>query len=148
MRLLCVQCMQVNQVSDSDPPGADGKVRVKCPACGFTTVITRKSAGVAATKKDSKAKRSSSAAVETEEITGKTKTPPVEGEWMIRRLDGTESGPLTFIQIREMIASSELGKIDEVRKLDERYVPAAFHETISELFNELETAEVERKPDT
>jgi hypothetical protein len=64
------------------------------------------------------------------------------GDWMVRRLDGTEAGPLTFDALKQMIREGDIGKIDEVRRLDERYVPAAFHELTAELFNELDMAEV------
>lgn len=152
MRLLCVQCLKVNEVPEDAETDADGKLRVVCDACSFVTVITRRAPG------------QSKPAPNAGQPTHLPKPPPPKppprdteeaataehlyedlfdgksvGDWMVRHLDGTELGPLTFEQIREMIATGRLGKIDEVRKLDERYVPAAFHEATAELFNELET---------
>lgn len=161
MRLLCVQCLKVNDVTDDVQPDDSGKVRVECPGCGFVTVITRRAPGQkkadapAARPAPRPERRPEPAPIPEEPIgaeAGSDSTNPqnlydnlfdesVEavGDWMVRHLDGTEVGPLSFDDIKDMISTGKLGKIDEVRKLDERYVPAAFHEATAELFNELET---------
>ena len=43
MKVLCVQCMKLNELSDS-APAVEGKVKFPCPHCGFVTVVTRKAA--------------------------------------------------------------------------------------------------------
>lgn len=159
MRLLCVQCLKVNDVEDDAETDANGKVRVECPACGFVTVITRRAPGQAQAPSQkartptpppkpppTNPQPANDGAGESGETTSKNLYKDLfdaeetsVGDWMVRHLDGTEVGPITFDEIREMISSGQLGKIDEVRKLDERYVPAAFHEATAELFNELET---------
>ncbi len=152
MKVLCVQCMKLNDLPDSTP-AVDNKVKFPCPHCGFVTVVTRKAA-----------RKAVNPAPVPEEPTGRREieTTPAEprrnakslhdelfdgsekevGDWMVRRLDGTEAGPLTFEALREMIREGDIGKIDEVRRLEERYVPAAFHELTAELFNELDMAGV------
>ncbi len=160
MKVLCVQCLKLNDLQDSVPPGQDGKVRFPCPHCGFVTVVTKKGAKAAkpaqqpaptppprqeAPRAQAEALRKSRA----EDTTSSTKALHDElfdgseqavGDWMVRRLDGTEAGPLTFDVLKEMIREGEIGKIDEVRRMEERYVPAAFHELTAELFNELDMA--------
>jgi hypothetical protein len=152
MKVLCVQCMKLNELPDS-APAVDGRVKFPCPSCGFVTVVTRKAARKPA---------GAPAQVNVEPPTRPIETTPSEprknakslheelfdgsekevGDWMVRRLDGTEAGPLTFEALREMIREGDIGKIDEVRRLEERYVPAAFHELTAELFNELDMAGV------
>lgn len=144
MKVLCVQCLKLNELKDGGAPNADGKVRFPCPHCGFVTVVTRKAARAAppvvAKAPDPEPEPEPSLPQKTldeELFDGSEKEV---GDWMVRRLDGTEAGPLTFESLREMICEGDIGKIDEVRRLEERYVPAAFHELTAELFNELDMA--------
>lgn len=162
MKFLCVQCMKLNDLADDLPAGEDGKIRFPCPHCGFVTVITRKTAKnrapVTTPSADPPTARipsdpridaggagaragsgGSSRSLDEELFDGSEKEV---GDWMVRRLDGTEAGPLTFEQLKEMIRDGDIGKIDEVRQLEERYVPAAFHELTADLFNELDMAGV------
>ena len=174
MKVLCVQCMKLNDL----PDGAEGKVKLACPNCGFVTVVTRKAAKnrAPAPAKDAgddrpttsdgqpvyKPPRQSDLPTgKPHRAVGTAGTVPANdprrkslhdelfdgsekavGDWMVRRLDGTEAGPLTFDALKEMIREGDIGKIDEVRRLEERYVPAAFHEQTAELFNELDMAGV------
>lgn len=168
MKVLCVQCLKLNDLADDTPAGEDGKTRFPCPHCSFVTVVTRKKARAAAppppaapsTKPSAKPvmprgtpppKRPSASMEERPTA----KQPPASladelfdgsekdvGDWMVRRLDGTEAGPLTFEELKQMIQEGDIGKIDEVRRMEERYVPAAFHELTAELFNELDMAGV------
>lgn len=158
MKVLCVQCMKLNELPES-AAAVEGKVKFPCPNCGFVTVVTRKAAKKAAPPPpppepdpDSATEPDPRAMPPT---TGDTRRPSRSlhdelfdgseeqvGDWMVRRLDGTEAGPLTFEQLKEMIQEGDIGKIDEVRRLEERYVPAAFHELTAELFNELDMAGV------
>ena len=158
MKVLCVQCLKLNELPDDSPAGDDGKVRFPCPHCQFVTVVTRKKAKGAAPKPAPKSEprmpmptpqpaRPAVAAnakggaqpkkLEDELFDGSEKEV---GDWMVRRLDGTEAGPLTFEELKQMIRDGDIGKIDEVRRMEERYVPAAFHELTAELFNELDMA--------
>lgn len=168
MKVLCVQCLKLNDLTEetSAAPGVDGKVRFPCPHCGFVTVVTRKKARAATppapTPPEKKptpapsrpALRPAAGSSERDRVTAKQ---PVQasledelfdgsekevGDWMVRRLDGTEAGPLQFEELRQMIRDGDIGKIDEVRRMEERYVPAAFHELTAELFNELDMAGV------
>ena len=146
MKVLCVQCMKLNELPDSSP-SADGKVKFPCPSCGFVTVVTRKPARKAAASATAPPPRPIEATpseprkvaknLHDELFDGSEKEV---GDWMVRRLDGTEAGPITFEALKEMIREGDIGKIDEVRRLEERYVPAAFHELTAELFNELDMA--------
>ena len=153
MKVLCVQCMKLNDLPDSTP-AVENKVKFACPGCGFVTVITRKAARKAASpppvvieeRTESREyettpsePRRNAKSLHDELFDGSEKEV---GDWMVRRLDGTEAGPLTFESLREMIREGDIGKIDEVRRLEERYVPAAFHELTAELFNELDMAGV------
>lgn len=167
MKVLCVQCLKLNDLSeDTAPPPEDGKVRFPCPHCGFVTVVTRKKAKAAAppppaAKNAGRAPspvvpRGTPAPRPSERATAKPQASLAEelfdgsekdvGDWMVRRLDGTEAGPLVFDELRQMIRDGDIGKIDEVRRMDERYVPAAFHELTAELFNELDMAGVGPPP--
>lgn len=170
MKVLCVQCLKLNDLTDDAPAGDDGKTRFPCPHCGFVTVVTRKKAKAAAAPapaapaakpagskppvmpRETPAPKRPSAAVDERPT---AKQPPASladelfdgsekdvGDWMVRRLDGTEAGPLTFEELKQMIRDGDIGKIDEVRRMEERYVPAAFHELTAELFNELDMAGV------
>jgi len=151
MKVLCVQCMKLNDLPDSTP-AVDNKVKFPCPSCGFVTVVTRKAARKPATppvqveveaprpiEATPAEPRKSARELHDELFDGSEKEV---GDWMVRRLDGTEAGPLTFEALKEMIREGDIGKIDEVRRLEERYVPAAFHELTAELFNELDMAGV------
>lgn len=164
MKVLCVQCLKLNALQDTVPPGQDGKVRFPCPHCGFVTVVTRRAAKKApepappARKSDPRQETNTGAHRERarRQAASENTNPQANrkslhdelfdgseekvGDWMVRRLDGTEAGPLTFESLREMIREGDIGKIDEVRRLEERYVPAAFHELTAELFNELDMA--------
>lgn len=169
MKVLCVQCLKLNDLADDTPPGEDGKTRFPCPHCAFVTVVTRKKAKAApvAAPPPAAAKpaaKSAPAAVQPrdkrpnagDDDRPTAKNPPAAsladelfdgsekdvGDWMVRRLDGTEAGPLTFEELKQMIQDGDIGKIDEVRRMEERYVPAAFHELTAELFNELDMAGV------
>ncbi len=146
MKVLCVQCLKLNELKDGGAPNADGKVRFPCPHCGFVTVVTRKAARavppVAAKAPEPEPEPEPEPSLpqktlDEELFDGSEKEV---GDWMVRRLDGTEAGPLSFESLREMIREGDIGKIDEVRRLEERYVPAAFHELTAELFNELDMA--------
>ena len=169
MKVLCVQCLKLNDLADDTPPGDDGKVRFPCPHCGFVTVVTRRKAkaGAAAPapapasqpspvvprgtppprraegEDDRPTARQPAKSLEAELFDG---TEKEVGDWMVRRLDGTEAGPLTFEELKQMIRDGDIGKIDEVRRMEERYVPAAFHELTAELFNELDMAGVGPPP--
>lgn len=138
MKVLCVQCLKLNELKDAGAPNAGGKVRFPCPHCGFVTVVTRKAARTAAPVPEPEPEPSIPQKTLDEELFDGSEEKV--GDWMVRRLDGTEAGPLTFETLREMIREGDIGKIDEVRKLEERYVPAAFHELTAELFNELDMA--------
>lgn len=149
MKVLCVQCMKLNDLPDSTP-AVDNKVKFPCPSCGFVTVVTRKPARKQAGAPPQAAPEPAPPVEATEPrrvaknlhdelFDGSEKEV---GDWMVRRLDGTEAGPLTFEALKEMIREGDIGKIDEVRRLEERYVPAAFHELTAELFNELDMAGV------
>ena len=157
MKVLCVQCMKLNELPESSP-AADGKVKFSCPNCAFVTVVTRKAARKVAPPPPAEddpptepARPRGRDAEPTPEPRREAKNLHDElfdgsdkeiGDWMVRRLDGTEAGPLTFESLKEMIREGDIGKIDEVRRLEERYVPAAFHELTAELFNELDMASV------
>lgn len=138
MKVLCVQCLKLNELKDAGAANADGKVRFPCPHCGFVTVVTRKAARTAAPVPEPEPEPSLPQKTLDEELFDGSEEKV--GDWMVRRLDGTEAGPLTFETLREMIREGDIGKIDEVRRLEERYVPAAFHELTAELFNELDMA--------
>lgn len=161
MKVLCVQCLKLNDLADDVPPGDDGKVRFPCPHCGFVTVVTRKKAKQAAPPKPANPPAVAPKGTppprpmlrESERPTAKQPKGNLAdelfdgsekevGDWMVRRLDGTEAGPLTFEELKQMIRDGDIGKIDEVRRMQERYVPAAFHEMTAELFNELDMAGV------
>ena len=178
MKVLCVQCLKLNELADDTVPGADGKVRFPCPHCNFVTVVTRKKAkGAAAAPAPAAAKgmekdRDTAPPANRPRGVAPAGTPPPRrdpdagkpagkrnleaelfdgsekdvGDWMVRRLDGTEAGPLAFEELRQMIRDGDIGKIDEVRRMEERYVPAAFHELTAELFNELDMAGVSPPP--
>jgi hypothetical protein len=158
LKVLCVQCLKLNDLPDA-APGGDGKVRFPCPNCGFVTVVTRKAAkrapGPPIGATDSPGPTRPAMKVDLETTPSEPRRPAKSlhdelfdgsekqiGDWMVRRLDGTEAGPLNFEDLKEMIREGDIGKIDEVRRLDERYVPAAFHELTAELFNELDMAGV------
>lgn len=163
MRVLCVQCLKLNDLPDDSASAEDGKVRFPCPHCGFVTVVTRKKARQAAPqpppapvvpratppqgrpKSDERptSKQQPLASLADELFDGSEKEV---GDWMVRRLDGTEAGPLMFDELRQMIRDGDIGKIDEVRRMEERYVPAAFHELTAELFNELDMAGMSPPP--
>ena len=141
MKVLCVQCLKLNELKDGGAPNADGKVRFPCPHCGFVTVVTRKAARAArpaVVQPEPEPEPSLPQKTLDEELFDGSEKEV--GDWMVRRLDGTEAGPLSFESLREMIREGDIGKIDEVRRLEERYVPAAFHELTAELFNELDMA--------
>lgn len=172
MKVLCVQCLKLNDLTEetSGPPPEDGKVRFPCPHCGFVTVVTRRKAKQAAPAPPPQQKPASRpptpapqrpsslrpAAGEKDRVTAKQPKALADelfdgsekdvGDWMVRRLDGTEAGPLQFEELRQMIRDGDIGKIDEVRRMEERYVPAAFHELTAELFNELDMASVGPPP--
>lgn len=177
MKVLCVQCLKLNDLNEetAGPPDENGKVRFPCPGCGFVTVVTRRkakqAAPVAPTVAEKGGGRNSPSPVqprgtpspvrpragESERVTAKQPQASLEdelfdgsekdvGDWMVRRLDGTEAGPLMFDELRQMIRDGDIGKIDEVRRMEERYVPAAFHELTAELFNELDMAGVGPPP--
>lgn len=164
MKVLCVQCLKLNDLADDTPAGDDGKVRFPCPHCQFVTVVTRKKAKSAPAKPAAPkseprmpmptpppsrpapvaaARGGAPKKLEDELFDGSEKEV---GDWMVRRLDGTEAGPLTFEELKQMIRDGDIGKIDEVRRMEERYVPAAFHELTAELFNELDMAGVGPPP--
>ncbi len=139
MKVLCVQCIRLNEVPDDvESSEGEGKLRFPCPSCGFVTVVTRTRPKGAAREAEpfpaGGAPRSRT--LEEELFDG---VPREAGDWMVRRLDGSESGPHDWETLTAMIHSGSVGKIDEVRRRDERYVPAAFHEKTAELFNALDT---------
>ena len=169
MKVLCVQCLKMNDLGDELSSGDDGKVRFPCPHCGFVTVVTRKKAKASSAPPQpppqveaKPAKRPAApppkpvpAAADERPTNKQRKNLEAElfdgaekevGDWMVRRLDGTEAGPITFDELRSMIQEGDIGKIDEVRRMEERYVPAAFHEETAELFNELDMAGVGSPP--
>lgn len=170
MKVLCVQCLKLNDLADDAQPGDDGKVRYPCPHCAFVTVVTRKKA-----RKASPPAPEPKSGLRTNPVMPSGTPPPGRprsgneqstsklpaasladelfdgsekevGDWMVRRLDGTEAGPLVFEELRQMIRDGDIGKIDEVRRMEERYVPAAFHELTAELFNELDMAGMSPPP--
>jgi hypothetical protein len=148
MKVLCVQCLRVNEVGETQPDG-EGKVRITCPACSFVTVMSRRKAG------ETSGSGAAKGAAGTETPPPAAEAPANDadlysdlfnsdeidaiGEWMVRRLDGSELGPMSFGKLKGLIQNGKVGKIDEVRRLEERYVPAAFHDETAELFNTLET---------
>lgn len=175
MKVLCVQCLKLNDLNEETAaaPDKDGKVRFPCPHCGFVTVVTRKKAKAAPAAPPPVAEKSTSRkpspvqprgtpspmrpSPAAERVTAKQAQANLAdelfdgsekevGDWMVRRLDGTEAGPLEFDELRQMIRDGDIGKIDEVRRMEERYVPAAFHELTAELFNELDMAGVGPPP--
>jgi hypothetical protein len=163
VRVLCVQCLKLNELPEDSAAaaGEDGKVRFPCPHCGFVTVVTRKKARQAAPPPPAAVvPRATPAPGRPKQDERSTVKQPVAsladelfdgsekevGDWMVRRLDGTEAGPLMFDELRQMIRDGDIGKIDEVRRMEERYVPAAFHELTAELFNELDMAGMSPPP--
>ena len=126
MKVLCVQCMKLNELPESSP-AADGKVKFSCPNCAFVTVVTRKAARKVAPPPPAE------------------DDPPTEPA----RPRGRDAEPTPEPRREAKNLHDELfdGSDKEigdwmVRRLEERYVPAAFHELTAELFNELDMASV------